>query len=390
MFVMLSVFRKEMVDHLRDRRSIVLSMIYPLLGSLFLGMMFYFIGAGIGTRGHDQAPLKVPIVNPDGAPDLVRFLENRGAVIQRISVDPRGFVSGGWGAFALVLPERPASNGQLPLPVRLISNPWNFKSTVETGRLFEYLNQYQHERVRGRLDAAGISPDTLNVIDMMQENIGRAVGPAVLLLSMIPPFLIFTLFTGGMHVALDSLSGDRERGSFEALMVNPVTPEQVLIGKLGAATVFTLLALAVQIITLAVIFNSLPPESLGLIAPPDLLRLAIIGSICLPLVFLAASMQLLISGATRSMKEAQTYLGLFPLIPGAAGMVLAFAPINLGPLLAAIPTFGQTVLMGRVIRDEAIDLASLGITVASTLIATALILCIGFRLFRREVILFPR
>jgi sodium transport system permease protein len=390
MFVMLSVFRKEMVDHLRDRRSIVLSMIYPLLGSLFLGMMFYFIGAGIGTRGHDQAPLKVPIVNPDGAPDLVRFLENRGAVIQRISVDPRGFVSGGWGAFALVLPERPTSNGQLPLPVRLISNPWNFKSTVETGRLFEYLNQYQHERVRGRLDAAGISPDTLNVIDLMQENIGRAVGPAVLLLSMIPPFLIFTLFTGSMQVALDSLSGERERGSFEALMVNPVTREQVLIGKLGAATVFTLLALAVQVIALEVVLNSVPTESLGLIAPPDLLRVAIIGSLCLPLVFLVASMQLLISGATRSIKEAQTYLGLFPLIPGAAGMVLAFAPVNAGPLLASIPTFGQTVLMGRIFRDEALDLVSVGITVVSTLIVTALLLYIGFRLFRREVILFPR
>ena len=114
------------------------------------------------------------------------------------------------------------------------------------------------------------------------------------------------------------------------------------------------------------------------------------GSLCLPLVFLAASMQLLISGATRSMKEAQTYLGLLPLVPGAAGMVLAFAPVNAGPLLASIPTFGQTVLMGRIIRDEAIDLVSIGITVVSTLIATALLLYIGFRLFRREVILFPR
>jgi hypothetical protein len=47
-------------------------------------------------------------------------------------------------------------------------------------------------------------------------------------------------------------------------------------------------------------------------------------------------------------------------------------------------------LMGRVIRDEDLDLASIGITVASTLIATALLLYIGFRLFRREVILFPR
>jgi sodium transport system permease protein len=165
MFAMLSVFRKEMADHLRDRRSIVLSMIYPLLGSLFLGMMFYFLGTAIGTRGHDQAPLKVPIVNLEGAPDLVRFLKDRGATIQHISADPRGFVSGGQGALVLILPERPTSGAQLPLPVHIISNPWNFRSTVETGRLIEYLNQYQRERVLARLGTAGISADTLNVID---------------------------------------------------------------------------------------------------------------------------------------------------------------------------------------------------------------------------------
>src|SRR5690242_290499 len=105
MFATLSVFRKEMIDHLRDRRSVLLSMIYPLLWPLLLGMMFIFIGAGVGTRAHDQAPLKVPIVNPDGAPDLVRFLEDRGATIQSVPADPRGFVSGGRGAFAVILPE---------------------------------------------------------------------------------------------------------------------------------------------------------------------------------------------------------------------------------------------------------------------------------------------
>ena len=207
---------------------------------------------------------------------------------------------------------------------------------------------------------------------------------------MIPPFLIFTLFTGGMHVALNSLSGERERGSFEALMVNPVTREQVLIGKLGAATVFTLLALAVQIVALGVILKSVPTESLGLIAPPDPLRLAIIGW-CM----LAAGVSCRIHAAADFGGDPQSERGAdlsrsVSVDPGAAGMVLAFAPVNAGPLLASIPTFGQSVLMGRIIRDEAVDLVSIGITVVSTLTATALLLYIGFRLFRREEILFPR
>ncbi len=235
-----------------------------------------------------------------------------------------------------------------------------------------------------------MSADMISVLNIEQENIGRAAGPAVILLTMIPPFLIFTLFTGGVHVALDSTSGERERGSFETLMMNPVRRYEVLTGKLGATMVFTLMALGVQAIAFWVMLHSVPQESLGLIAPPSMLRLALVVSVCLPLVVLAAATQLLISAVTRSVKEAQTYLGLLPLVPGLAGMVLALAPVHAQLVLAAIPTFGQTLLMGQLVRSEAVSAAFIGVTAVATLTAVALLLLLGFRLYEREEILFPQ
>ena len=164
----------------------------------------------------------------------------------------------------------------------------------------------------------------------------------------------------------------------------------MLIGKLGATMVFTLMALAVQAVAFWVMLHSVPQESLGLIAPPSVLRLALVVSVCLPLVVLAAATQLLISAVTRSVKEAQTYLGLLPLVPGLAGMVLALAPVNAQPMLAAIPTFGQTVLMGQLVRGEAASGLFIGITALATLAAVALLLLLGFRLYEREEILFPQ
>jgi sodium transport system permease protein len=289
-----------------------------------------------------------------------------------------------------VLPDQPAADPRAPTPVRLIGNPSRFDSIVATGRVIEMMNAYQRETVRTRLDSAGLATDFLNVLTISQENIGKAAGPAVILLTMIPPFLIFTLFTGGVHVALDSTSGERERGSFEPLLMNPVTRNQVLAGKLGATIVFTLMALAVQAVAFWVMLHSVPPESLGVTTAPDALRLALMVSVCLPLVFLASATQLLISAVTRSMKEAQTYLGLLPLVPGIAGMVLAMAPVNARPLLAAIPTFGQTLLMGQVVRGEGVSAAFIGITAIATLAATALLLYLAFRLYEREEILLPQ
>lgn len=172
-------------------------------------------------------------------------------------------------------------------------------------------------------------------------------------------------------------------------MMNPVTRVQVLTGKLGAAAVFTLMALASQVVGFWVMLHSVPEASLGLIAPPGALRLIVVVSVCLPIVVLAVAMQLLISAFTRSMKEAQTYLGLLPLVPGLAGMVLALAPVNAQPLLALIPTFGQTLLMGQLVRSEAVSAIFIAITAVATLVTTALLLWAAFRLYEREEILFP-
>jgi sodium transport system permease protein len=388
MSAILTVFKKEMVDHLRDGRSILISMIYPLMGPLLLGLMFLFVGGSM--RVNEDTPLAVPIVRAASAPDLVRFLENEGAVMEYLAGDARGLVLGGGAAFALMLPEQPPATRESPLAVRLITNPARFDSIVATGRVVELLNRYQRETLGRRLRAAGLPAETMSVLNIEQENIGRAAGPAVILLTMIPPFLIFTLFTGGVHVALDSTSGERERGSFETLMMNPVKRYQVLTGKLGATMVFTLMALGVQAVAFWVMLHTVPEESLGLIAPPGALRLAVVVSVCMPLVVLAAATQLLISAVTRSVKEAQTYLGLLPLVPGLAGMVLAMAPVRAQPMLAAIPTFGQTLLMGQLVRSEAVSAVFIGITALATLIATALLLLLGFRLYEREGILFPR
>jgi sodium transport system permease protein len=289
-----------------------------------------------------------------------------------------------------MLPEAPGTAPESPLAVHLITNPSRFDSIVATGRIIELLNAYQQKTVSGRLRDAGLSAGILNVLDIQQENIGRAAGPAVILLTMIPPFLIFTLFTGGVHVALDSTSGERERGSFEPLLMNPVRRDQVLAGKLGATIVFTLMALASQVVAFWVMLHIVPQESLGLVAPPSTLRLLAVVSVCLPIVFLAAATQLLISAVTRSMKEAQTYLGLLPLVPGLAGMVLALAPVHAQPLLALIPTFGQTLLMGQLVRSEAVSWVFVAITAVATLTTVALLLLLGFRLYEREEILFPQ
>ena len=392
MWTIAVVFWKEMVDHLRDRRSILVAMIYPLLGPLLLGLLFTFVGSRLNTSSAVRTPAATvaAVVHPEGAPDLARFLMARGVRLVAAPSDPAEAVRRTELPFVLVFPEMPAAADAQPLQVRVVSNPSRFDSIMATGRILDLLHDYDRQTTAERLRAAGVGEEMLTSLRIVSDNVGSAASLAVTMFSMIPPFVMFTLFIGGVHVILDSTNGERERGSFEPLMINPVTRSEVLIGKVGAGFVFTLLTLGVQVGAFWLMLHLVPREALGLTAPPALLRLLALALVCLPVALLAVATQLIVSAVTRSPKEAQTYLGLLPLVPGIAGMVLALAPVQAYSLLAAIPTFGQTLLMGQLVRSESVNGGLVAVSVMATLIASLLLLALAFRLYQREEILFPK
>ncbi len=381
------VFRKEMTDNLRDRRSILVAMIYPLMGPLLLGLLFTFVGGMLKVQ--PSSGMSVWVANRENAPAFVQFLAAHGVAIRPAPSDPEGAVRRSELPLVLMLPEKAPAAAGAPLEVKLISDPSRLDSIVAVGQVLDLLHDYERVTTAEKLRAAGLSPDVATSLRVVQETVGRASNFSSMLFNMIPPFLMFTLFIGGVYLTLDATSGERERGSFEPLMINPVSRSEVLMGKLGAAVVFTLLALAVQVFAFWVMLHVVPREALGLELLPGPLQLALLLPVCLPLALFAVATQLIITAVTRSLKEAQTYLGLLPLVPGIAGMVLVFVPVQVRSFLAAIPTFGQTLLMGQVMRSEAVSWTFIGISVAATLIVTAALLALAFRLYEREEILFP-
>ena len=385
MSTILVVFLKEMIDNLRDRRSIAMAMIYPLIGPILLGLMITFVSGSL--RVEDGKPVEILAVGAGNAPELTQYLTAHGATLRPAPEEPALAVRHGLAPFVLVLPQR--QRGDATLEITLITDASRLSSVLPIAQMMELLHGYERERVAARLKALGLGPDVTAPLRIVEQNVGRAISLGATFLNMMPPFLIFTLFLGGVYLTLDTTSGERERGSFEPLMINPVTRSEVLTGKFLAAVVFTLIALCVQVTAFWSMIHLVPREALGLVTPPGALRLGLLLPVCLPLALFAVAAQLVIAAVTRSLKEAQTYLGLLPLVPAIAGMLLVFTPVELHSLLAAIPTFGQTVLMGQVIRSETMSWALVSISGFATLAVTLLLLALAFRLYEREQILFP-
>ena len=194
--------------------------------------------------------------------------------------------------------------------------------------------------------------------------------------------------SGGVYLTIDTTSGERERGSLEPLLANPVARWELMLGKALAAFAFTAAAVVVQLVAFKLVFEVITRGEFGLAVDLGVPMFAAIFLICLPLMAFAVAIQLIVATLTRSFKETQTYLGLLPLAPALPGLVLVFVSINAHPWMMAIPTFGQTLLVGQLVRGEPVSAVAVAIACATTALAAAALLYGAARLYERDVLLF--
>jgi sodium transport system permease protein len=115
-----------------------------------------------------------------------------------------------------------------------------------------------------------------------------------------------------------------------------------------------------------------------------------VGLLVLPLLVLAASVQILVAAQARSFKAAQASLSVMMMLPVLPGMVLAFAPAPATRWLMLVPTMAEQILMQRLIRGEPIAPEDPLIAATASLSVAALAFWGAVRWFKSEKLLFGR
>ena len=202
---------------------------------------------------------------------------------------------------------------------------------------------------------------------------------------MLPYFIIFAIFNGASPVITDATAGERERGSLEPLLINPLPRGWIAIGKMLSAMPFAIINLIITLAGFAAIFRLLPVEDLlGVQIGLDVSSLLAIFLICLPIVFLACAIQTLIASFTKTTKEAGTYLPFIGLIPSLPGLALAFLPVKPDLWTMLIPTFGQQILINQFLRAEPTLATTIIISAGTTLLLATIMTFIGVKLYEGE------
>ena len=385
------IFAKELVDSLRDYRSWATGLFWAVFGPLMMGGMFLLIGSNV--REDIEKPLSLPVQNPQNAPSLIQFLEQHDVIVRPAPEDPQAAVKAGDANIILVIPADYAqefSSGKTAT-LQLVLDSSRQSATADINRIENLLDGYGTYLGNLRLVVRGVSPEVTQVVAIEEVDVATPQSQATFLISFLPYFIIFAIFNGAAPIITDTTAGERERQSLEPLLINPVPRRQFVLGKLLAAFPFSLASLAITLVGFGMIFNVLPiAENFGIQISLNMLTLISIFLVCLPVVFLASAIQMLVASFARSTKEAGTYLPFIALIPSLPGLALAFSSVKPELWTMLIPTFGQQILINQFMRLEPISLSNVLISTVVTLVISAGITYIAIRLYEREQILFRK
>jgi sodium transport system permease protein len=384
-----TVYRKEVRENLRDRRSLFNSV---LLGPILFPILFIGLAYFASSKQQERVEqlLELPVVGAEHAPNLVSFLEQQGVVIKAAPEDPEASVSAQDEQVIIRIPEKfpeQWKSGE-PAVIELIADPSRRESDIPMQRVRGLINAYGAQIGQLRLQLRGVSP-TIRVPIMIKDvDLSTPQSRGMLVMIMLPYVLMITAFTGGMHLAVDSTAGEKERKSLEPLLINPVPRWQVMLGKMAATATYAFASLFLTLLAFRFAFPMLPTGALGV----DLsLGTAAIGGILLtvaPVVVLAAAMLTTLAALAKSLREAQSYMGLVFMIPMIPSLIFMVNPMKPETWMMSIPMFSQNLLIGEFVRGESVSLYWLALSMGGTLLIGLGFAAVAATLFNRPRIVF--
>jgi sodium transport system permease protein len=385
------VWRKEVLEALRDRRALWTSVITGpvLVPLLFLGGLMLSLQRGAAEL---DVTTRVAVVGAPYAPSLVQHLREAGLQADARAGDAgaaRRWIRQGTERVVLLVPADYARDFRAGRPARLLvlSDSADAAARRDAARLRAALTSWSGSIAVLRLQARGLSTAIVQPLVVDDIDVATPSSRATLLLGVLSYLMLVVLLMGGMHVAIDATAGERERGSLESLLTLPVPRGALLAGKLLATCSMMTLALVLVLATLSVGIRFVPLEELGMAANfgPGVAAAAFLA--LLPFVPLGAAGMMLVSSFTRSYREAQTWVGVMlavPTLPIAVAGVLAVRPTL---ALMAAPSLSQHLLLQSLLRDEPLPLHYWFASTAATLAVALLLALVAGRLWRRETLL---
>ena len=347
------VARKELLDLLRDRKSIFWALFTVVIsGPLVVGLL-YVVAKTVSER---IEKVTAPIVNAQFAPDFVRFLERRGVKIDADPADYEARVkSGDLDAVIVIDPSFAQSLGKgRPAKITLVTQSSRDGSAPIVGRLSRELRIYGEMIGNERMILRGIAPAVARPLLIDELDLATPEQKSARLLQMMSFYALFAGLMGAIAAALDVTAGERERQTLEPLLTTPVAAPELAVGKWLAVSMVNLLAVTASLVGFLIALQVVPIGRLGIpfsFGPREFFGFM---AVLVPFAFMVPAVLLAFGAAGKTAKEAQSSLSVGVSMVGLLPLISIFRQTKAPWWDTWVPVNGQYAVLSKVLRAETI------------------------------------
>jgi sodium transport system permease protein len=393
------VYRKELVDSLRDQRTLISMIAVPLLlmPLLTIGLLVVMIRQ-VGEAS-EEVP-KVMILGGEDSPHVRAQLEKMGDVkIVSARPDYADEISSKQIRAAVEIP--PGFDAKLvagePMSVKIYMYQGELKSGFGANRLEKFFRDLRDRAIRERLEARHLPENMVRPFDIRQQNVAspEKVGGAIVG-GLVPYFIILLCLTGAMYPAMDLTAGEKERGTMETILCSPVSRTHLVLGKFLMVLTASVATGVLSVISMIVSFNAGKKLLQGVAggAADTILQITMTGkavisvfAMVLPLAVLFSAALLAIALFAKSYKEAQSYISPLMIVVVLPAVAAVLPGVELNTALALVPVL-NTSLVSKEIMTGTYHWKYIALIFASSCIYAAGAIAIAVKLFQREDVLF--
>ncbi len=388
-----TIFKKELKDTLRDRRTLIMMLVIPLLLFPIILNVFVAISSSFQEEAATKT-VKIGLVGPNDnyvkeqLENLPESLGKKEIIMYKDTTAMKEDLKKDTLQFALFIPNdfKKFKDELKPAPVTVYYNATDMGMQERAESYLETIEDIAQQERYLDLDLKEEELKPLNVeysnVASTKEMIGKLAG------GILPYIFIAFGFIGCMYPAIDLFTGEKERGTIETLLTTPVARWQILFGKMGVVVLSGLLAASCALLGL---FLSI--EVFKIVDDPKLLEviheilsfkfIILLYALLFPLTVFFAGLMIPIAVYAKSFKEAQSIITPLNILVVMPAMVGFFPGIELNAITASIPVV-NVVLATKELIAGTLDYGLLALSFSVMLLLAIIAVIVSFKRFDKE------
>jgi sodium transport system permease protein len=391
------VYRKELTEAVRDRRTLISSILIPLFLFPVLTMGVGYAFVEIATQA-SREPSKIMILGGQDSPDVVGELKHaRNLRILPSAADYVDLISNKKIRAAVDIPpgfQDGVTRGEHP-EVKIYVFSGDLKSMLSATRIERHFTDYRDAMVRDRLASQNLPESLMKPFAIQQQNVvsedkvaGESYG------GLITYLVILMCMTGAMYPAMDLTAGEKERGTMETILSSPIQRTHLVFGKFLVVLTASLATATLSVLSLAASFGVLArvskaqgvDEGLPVLTmhPKAILALFVMA---LPVAVLFSAVLMTISLFAKTFKEAQSYLTPMTFVVIVPAIAAVLPGIELNSKLALVPILNVSLLCKELVTGT-YHWDYIALIFMSTCVYAGVALFLAVKMFQRESVLF--